>query len=74
MNIEVTHLSGDRPGAGRLRGSRRVLQIKGAQVYRLWIHEHLQKNTPLNQVVRDRLSISPQMHDFITAYMKKVAK
>ena len=35
---------------------------------------HYEVSDNLNQVVRDRLTISPQMHDFITAYMKKVAK
>ena len=35
---------------------------------------HYDVSADLDRVVHDRLTISPQMRDFITAYMKKVAK
>jgi len=35
---------------------------------------HYEVSDNLDQVVRNRLTISPQMHDFIIDYMKKVAK
>jgi hypothetical protein len=35
---------------------------------------HYVVNASLDQVVRERLSISPEMRTFITDYMKKVAK
>jgi hypothetical protein len=39
-----------------LRGSQRILQPKGAQAYQKWFREHLQKNTPFDQVVRELLT------------------
>jgi tripartite-type tricarboxylate transporter receptor subunit TctC len=35
---------------------------------------HYEVSANLDQVVRERLTISPEMHDFIADYMKKVAK
>ena len=35
---------------------------------------HYDVSADLDRVVHDRLTISPQMRDFITGYMKKVAK
>ena len=35
---------------------------------------HYEVSTNLDQTVRDRLTISPEMRSFITGYMKKVAK
>ena len=35
---------------------------------------HYEVSPDLNQIVRDRLAISPEMRSFITGYMKKVAK
>jgi hypothetical protein len=39
-----------------LRGSRRALGDKGIAVYRKWLHDHLQKNTAFDQVVRELLT------------------
>jgi hypothetical protein len=39
-----------------LRGSRRTLGDKGIEVYRDWLHNNLQKNTALDQVVRELLT------------------
>jgi hypothetical protein len=35
---------------------------------------HYEVSANLDQTVRDRLTISPEMLSFITGYMKKVAK
>jgi hypothetical protein len=35
---------------------------------------HYEVNANLDQTVRDRLTIAPEMRSFITGYMKKVAK
>ncbi len=39
-----------------LRGSRKTLGIEGVEVYRKWLREHLEKNTPFDQVVRELLT------------------
>jgi hypothetical protein len=35
---------------------------------------HYEVSANLDQTVRDRLTIAPEMRSFITGYMKKVAK
>ena len=35
---------------------------------------HYEVSANLDQTVRDRLTIAPEMRGFITGYMKKVAK
>jgi hypothetical protein len=35
---------------------------------------HYEVSANLDQTVRDRLTIAPEMRSFITSYMKKVAK
>jgi hypothetical protein len=41
-----------------LRSDRKTIQVKGIHVYQEWIHEHVARNTPFDQVVRDLLTAS----------------
>jgi hypothetical protein len=39
-----------------LRSSRKTIQVKGTHVYQQWLHGHIAKNTPFDQVVRELLT------------------
>jgi hypothetical protein len=39
-----------------LRNNRKSVQVKGTHVYQDWLHRHIGKNTPLDQVVRELLT------------------
>ncbi|HKI38240.1 MAG TPA: DUF1549 domain-containing protein [Gemmataceae bacterium] len=39
-----------------LRNNRKTVQVKGTHVYQTWLHQHLDKNTPLDEVVRELLT------------------
>jgi hypothetical protein len=41
-----------------LRGNRLNLQIKGSNLYREWLHRHVEKNSPWSEVVRELISAS----------------
>jgi hypothetical protein len=41
-----------------LRSDRKAVQLKGIYVYQEWIHEHIARNTPFDQVVRELLTAS----------------
>jgi hypothetical protein len=41
-----------------LRSNRKTIQLKGIHVYQEWIHEHIARNTPFDEVVRDLLTAS----------------
>jgi hypothetical protein len=39
-----------------LRSSRKSIQLKGAYSFQKWLHSHISRNTPLDQVVRELLT------------------
>lgn len=39
-----------------LRSNRKTIQAKGTHVFQQWLKDHLRRNTPLNQVVRELLT------------------
>jgi hypothetical protein len=39
-----------------LRSNRKTIQIKGVHVFQQWLHERIEKNTPLDEVVRDLIT------------------
>jgi hypothetical protein len=39
-----------------LRSSRKTIQVKGIHVYQKWLHTHLTRNTPFDQMVRELLT------------------
>jgi hypothetical protein len=39
-----------------LRNNRKTVQVKGAHVYQTWLHQHIEKNTPWDEVVRELLT------------------
>jgi hypothetical protein len=39
-----------------LRSTRKSVQLKGAYTFQRWLHTHIAKNTPLDQVVRELLT------------------
>ncbi|MCI0461883.1 MAG: DUF1549 domain-containing protein, partial [Gemmataceae bacterium] len=39
-----------------LRSNRKTIQLKGTHVYQQWLHTHMQRNTPLDQIVRELLT------------------
>jgi hypothetical protein len=39
-----------------LRSNRKSIQLKGAHVYQQWLHRHMRKNTPLDEIVRELLT------------------
>jgi hypothetical protein len=39
-----------------LRSNRKTIQIKGTHVYQRWLHDHLTKNTPFNEVVKELIT------------------
>src|SRR5262249_41117968 len=41
-----------------LRNNSKTVQVKGAHVYQRWLHEHIRRNVPFNQVVRELLTAS----------------
>jgi hypothetical protein len=41
-----------------LRSDRKTIQVKGIHVYQEWIHEHVARNTPFDEVVRELLTAS----------------
>jgi hypothetical protein len=41
-----------------LRSNRKTIQVKGIHVYQKWLHDHLSRNTPFDQVVRQLLTAS----------------
>jgi hypothetical protein len=41
-----------------LRSSRKTLQVKGTHVYQHWLRDHIGRNTPFNEIVRDLLTAS----------------
>jgi hypothetical protein len=57
-----------------LRGSRRVLGLKGVEVYRQWLRDHLEKNTPFDQVVRELLTANGNTFSNGPANYYRVAK
>ncbi len=57
-----------------LRSSRRALQAKGAQAYQKWMREHLQKNTPFDQVVRELITASGNTYEKGPANYFRVAR
>lgn len=41
-----------------LRSDRKTIQVKGIHVYQEWIHDHVARNTPFDEVVRELLTAS----------------
>jgi hypothetical protein len=39
-----------------LRSNRKTIQVKGVHVFQKWLHENIEKSTPLDQVVRDLIT------------------
>jgi hypothetical protein len=39
-----------------LRNNRKTVQVKGTHVYQTWLHKHINKNTPFDEVVRELLT------------------
>ncbi len=39
-----------------LRSSRKTIQLKGTHVFQRWVHRHIEKNTPVNQMVHELLT------------------
>src|SRR5262249_30166816 len=39
-----------------LRSNRKTIQVKGTHVYQRWLHDHLTKNTPFNEVVKELIT------------------
>lgn len=39
-----------------LRSNRKTLQVKGVHVFQHWLHDHIEKNTPLDRVIRELLT------------------
>src|SRR5262249_22261218 len=39
-----------------LRSSRKTLQVKGTYVYQHWLRDHIRRDTPFNEIVRDLLT------------------
>jgi hypothetical protein len=39
-----------------LRNNRKTVQVKGTHVYQSWLHQHIDKNTPFDEVVRELLT------------------
>lgn len=46
-----------------LRGSRTKLGLDGVKTYQKWIHDHIGKNTPFDQVVHDLLTAKGNTND-----------
>ncbi len=39
-----------------LRSNRKTIQLKGTHVYQQWLHTHMLRNTPLDEIVRELLT------------------
>jgi hypothetical protein len=39
-----------------LRNNRKTIQVKGTHIYQKWLHDHLTRNTPFDEVVRELLT------------------
>ena len=46
-----------------LRSNRLTIQIKGSHAYRQWLHSHIERNTPWDQVVRELLTAGGSTFD-----------
>jgi hypothetical protein len=39
-----------------LRSNRKTIQVKGVHLFRQWVHDNIEKNTPIDQIVRDLIT------------------
>jgi hypothetical protein len=57
-----------------LRSNRKTIQVKGTHVYQKWLHDHIERNTPFDQVVRELLTATGNTYANPPANYYRVAR
>jgi hypothetical protein len=57
-----------------LRSNRKTIQLKGIHVYQKWLHEHIERNTPFDQVVRELLTADGSSYSNPPANYYRIAR
>src|SRR6202035_334356 len=56
------------------RSNRKTIQLKGIHVYQKWLHEHIERNTPFDQVVRELLTADGSSYSNPPANYYRIAR
>jgi Protein of unknown function (DUF1553)/Protein of unknown function (DUF1549) len=57
-----------------LRSNRKTIQVKGIHVYQKWLHEHIERNTPFDRVVRELLTADGSSYSNPPANYYRIAR
>ncbi len=57
-----------------LRSSRKTIQIKGSYGFQAWLHGHFQRNTPIDELVRELITASGNTYSNPPANYYRIAK
>ena len=57
-----------------LRSNRKTIQVKGVHAFQLWLRDHVAKNTPMDQVIRELLTANGNTFSSPPANYFRIAK
>ena len=57
-----------------LRSTRKTIQVKGTYVFRTWMHGHLERNTPFDEIVRELIASNGSTYSNPPANYYRIAR
>jgi hypothetical protein len=57
-----------------LRSTRKTIQVKGTYVFRTWMHGHLERNTPFDEIVRELIASNGSTYSNPAANYYRIAR